>query len=458
MSSDLVISARSITKNFRSYKKPYHRLGELLLPDLEGRWGVDFKALDGVDLEVSRGETVGILGANGSGKSTLLQILCGIMEPTIGQVAVRGRIAALLELGAGFNPEFTGRENVRLYAGVLGLAISEIEKRLPLIIEFADIGHFIDEPVKHYSSGMFVRLAFATAINVDPDVLVVDEALSVGDEAFQRKCFSRIEDIKRMGATILFVSHSAASILQLCDRAMVLHKGKRIYCGKPNSAVAIYQRILYSPPDRLQALVDNALALDSAGAEWLQQDPQVEDRSPSEPAGEEAQTIERYDPGLVTQSAFEFERNGARVINPRVTSSDGKLVNVLRHGAIYKYEYEVSFSNDARYVHFGMLIKSVSGVELAGASSHHFDDSMAHVAAGTAVRVAFHWQCDLLPGMYFVNAGCNGVPAGETTETFLHRIVDAFAFRVEVPERPRRAAGFFNVLTGPSVTLEQVEI
>jgi lipopolysaccharide transport system ATP-binding protein len=268
MSSESVIRANNVGKVFRSYAKPHHRLTELLLPGASRNLGRDFHALEAIDFEVYKGETVGIVGRNGSGKSTLLQILCGIMEPSSGSVTVRGRIAALLELGSGFNPEFTGLENVRLYAGVLGFSSAEIERKLPDIIEFADIGHFIHEPVKHYSSGMYVRLAFSASIHVDPDILVVDEALSVGDEAFQRKCFSRIEEIKRRGATILFVSHAASTILQLCDRALVLYNGRRTYLGKPNSAIAIYQRILYAPPDRIDDLVARAHALDLSGADW----------------------------------------------------------------------------------------------------------------------------------------------------------------------------------------------
>lgn len=453
MSSETAIRALGVGKTFRSYAKPHHRLAELFAPSREKQWGRDFQALSGVDFEVFRGETVGILGRNGSGKSTLLQILCGIMEPTYWRVNVTGRIAALLELGAGFNPEFSGRENVRLYAGVLGLDAAAVENKLPEIIEFADIGHFIDEPVKHYSSGMFVRLAFSVAIHVDPEVLVVDEALSVGDEAFQRKCFSRIEEIKRAGATILFVSHSAPTILQLCDRAMVLHAGKRIYFGKPNSAVAIYQRIIYAPADRISDLVEQATALDHAGMEWRTDEPGSEAEEQSQAPSDEIE-VERFDPGLVSQSRFEFERHGACIIDPRVINAAGETVNVLRHGAQYRYEFDVRFDRQASHVHFGMLVKSVTGVELAGASSHRFDESLGDVHAGQTVKVRFHWRCNLLPGMYFLNAGCNGVLSVEGGETFLHRIVDAFAFRVEIAERPRRTAGFFDILAEPFVELE----
>lgn len=458
MSSETAIVATDLGKVYTTYRKPFHRLVELFLP-ASGRQplGRSFHALSHVGFEIKKGETFGILGRNGSGKSTLLQVISGILEPTTGEVLVKGRIAALLELGAGFNPEFTGRENVRLYGGLLGMDNATLERRLPEILEFADIGEFIDEPVKHYSSGMYVRLAFSVAIHVEPEILIVDEALSVGDEAFQRKCFSRIEEIKRAGATILFVSHSVASVLQLCDRAMVLHEGRRIYLGDPNSAVAIYQRIIYAPKDKVEGILEHARDMDVRGVGMSTQPAEAAEAIEMEtPAGDPELaeiTLERFDEGLASKSRFEFEQNGARIIDPRIVDADGAPVNVLEHGREYRYMFDVEFSRDAVFVHFGMLIKSVSGVEIAGASSHFFDDAMQEVSAGVRTRVVFHWVCDLLPGTYFLNAGCNGVVDRDIGETFLHRIVDAYAFRVEVAGRLRRTAGFFNVLVAPFVEL-----
>ena len=213
-----------------------------------------FDALRAVDLEVRRGETVGIVGRNGSGKSTLLQIIAGTLQPSHGEVAVNGRLAALLELGAGFNPEFTGRENISVAAAVAGLSRGEIAARFDDIVAFADIGAYIDQPVKTYSSGMFVRLAFSLAINVDPDVLIVDEALSVGDEAFQRKCFARLERFRGDGGTLLFVTHHPGTILQLCDRALLLDQGESLFFGNPRDALTLYQRVLYAPESERDGL------------------------------------------------------------------------------------------------------------------------------------------------------------------------------------------------------------
>lgn len=243
-SGNAIIQVSGLSKCYQIYGRPQDRLRQAIVPRLQrlaGRPPVcyyqDFWALREVSFEVGYNETVGIVGRNGSGKSTLLQLICGTLSPTAGKVETHGRIAALLELGAGFNPEFTGRENVYLNAAVLGLSQDEIRGRFDAIAAFADIGPFIDQPVKTYSSGMVVRLAFSVAINVEPDILVVDEALAVGDELFQRKCFSRIEALKAGGTTVLFVSHSGSTVVELCDRAILLEGGELLAMGSPRHIV-----------------------------------------------------------------------------------------------------------------------------------------------------------------------------------------------------------------------------
>lgn len=223
--AEAAIEVLAVTKDYPVYASPRDRLLSLLRPSGD-RSSRTFRALDGVNLLVPRGETVGIIGRNGAGKSTLLQILCGTVQPTSGTVAIRGRFAALLELGAGFNPDFSGRDNVYLSASLLGLSRKEVDDKLQSIIEFADIGDFFDRPVKTYSSGMYVRLAFAVAIHTEPDVLIIDEALSVGDIRFQMKCLARIEQIRARGATILFVSHSLEQVKRFCQTALWLEGGK----------------------------------------------------------------------------------------------------------------------------------------------------------------------------------------------------------------------------------------
>jgi len=243
MNDDAVIEIAGVGKNFRIYDKPHHRLLQGLLR--QRRYGRDYWALRDVTLKIHRGETVGIVGRNGSGKSTLLQIICGTLPATTGSVSVSGRVAALLELGAGFNPEFTGRENAFLNAAILGLTHAEIEQRFDRIAAFAEIGEFMEQPVKTYSSGMFVRLAFAVAINVDPTVLVVDEALAVGDARFQAKCLNAIKRMKEEGVTILFVSHDVGSVRSLCDRAVWLENGVVRMEGEAFPVTAHYTQYLF---------------------------------------------------------------------------------------------------------------------------------------------------------------------------------------------------------------------
>lgn len=242
MCSDIVIKAVQLCKVYPVFDKPIDRLKQFFFK--KHKYFKAFTALENINLELKQGEILGIIGRNGSGKSTLLQLICSTLSSTSGELMVKGRIAALLELGAGFNPEFTGRENIFLNASILGLEQEEIEQRYDDIVEFSGIGEFIEQPVKTYSSGMYVRLAFSVAISVDPDILIIDEALSVGDGAFAKKSFDRIMDLKRAGKTILFCSHSTYQVEALCNRAIWLDKGKVQLFGKPDEVVVAYNEFL----------------------------------------------------------------------------------------------------------------------------------------------------------------------------------------------------------------------
>ncbi|GAK56585.1 ABC transporter protein abcA [Candidatus Vecturithrix granuli] len=239
MSDEVVISVKNITKTYQLYNSHADRVKEALHP-FRKKYHHAFYALQDVSFDVHKGEAVGVIGRNGCGKSTLLQIVCGILKPTAGTVEVKGRISALLELGAGFNPEYTGRQNVYLNGAILGFSKAEMDARFDKIVDFADIGEFIDQPVKTYSSGMYVRLAFAVQVCVDPDVLIVDEALSVGDVFFQQKCFARIREIIAKGTTCLFVSHDTIAVQNLCQRACLLQKGQVVFLGDAQEAVSRY--------------------------------------------------------------------------------------------------------------------------------------------------------------------------------------------------------------------------
>jgi lipopolysaccharide transport system ATP-binding protein len=242
MEKELAISLSNVSKCFKRYDRPIDRLKETLLPGKS--YADDFWALRDIDLDIPKGQTVGILGRNGSGKSTLLQIIAGTLTATTGEVSIKGRVSALLELGCGFNPEFTGRQNVFFNGRLLGLNQTEIEDKFDEIAGFADIGDFIDRPVKTYSSGMFVRLAFAVAVNVNPEILIVDEALAVGDFVFQHRCMRRMRELMDSGVTTLFVSHDAGSIKSLCNSAVMIHDGKICASGLPNPVIAQYLKLV----------------------------------------------------------------------------------------------------------------------------------------------------------------------------------------------------------------------
>ncbi len=243
MNNSIAVSVQNVSKKYRLFSSPKERLFEALHP-FNKKYHHEFWALKDISFDVSKGMTLGIIGQNGSGKSTLLQIICSVLQPTSGTITVDGRISALLELGAGLNPEFTGRQNVLMNGRVVGFSKAEMEERLPLIKAFAEIGEFFDQPVKIYSSGMFVRLAFAAAINVDPDILIVDEALAIGDASFQRKCFRKFSELQEAGKTILLVTHDIQSIVKHCDRAILLQGGGMIFEGQPKEVVHQYLELI----------------------------------------------------------------------------------------------------------------------------------------------------------------------------------------------------------------------
>lgn len=438
MFSEIAIKVENLSKCYHIYNQPRDRLKQFMLPRLQRMVGQapqnyfrEFWALKNVSFDIKKGETVGIIGRNGSGKSTLLQMICGTLNPTSGGITAHGRIAALLELGSGFNPEFTGRENVYLNASVLGLSREETDARFDEIAVFADIGQFIDQPVKTYSSGMVVRLAFAVAINVNPEILIIDEALSVGDELFQRKCFSRIEAIKKNGATILFVSHSGSAVVELCDRAILLDAGEKLAVGVPKKMVGAYQKLLYAPQEKRDA-IRNQIWITTGT--WESAD-FSEKLSPSlENPIEMKNSIETdpedfHDPNLNPQSTLEYVSHGVLIECPRILKLSGEQVNCLKRGNIYRYAYTVRFDRSATNVHFGMLIKTTSGMELGGAvSAPSAMGSIPYVASATTVNVEFRFSCNLNPGTYFLNAGVVG--SQQEGQIYLHRVLDICMFKV----------------------------
>ncbi|MDG4908804.1 ABC transporter ATP-binding protein [Mesorhizobium sp. WSM4898] len=474
MSSEIAISVKAVSKHHLMFDRPEDRLRQMVVPRLQRlvgrapkRYYRDFAALTEVSLEVRRGETVGIVGRNGSGKSTLLQIICGTLQPTSGSVTVNGRVAALLELGAGFNPDFTGRENAYLNASILGLSSAEMDKRFGSIAAFADIGDFIEQPVKTYSSGMYVRLAFAVAINVDPDILVVDEALAVGDEAFSRKCFARIEQIKERGGTILFVSHAAQTIVQLCDRAVLLDAGEVIMIGRPKTVTSQYQRLVNASLEMGKEIRNGIVELNTTFLESQRSDVDsgeknasishvksaeggssneacsmlsssesatvdsvvVSSKVESETNGVIAQDADYYDLNLSSKSTIYLEERGARIRDMSVLTLGGEKINVLQAGKRYVFEYMVDFTSEAMDVGFEFLFKSVTGLVIAGTDTHKVKrERIPLVSVGSSLKISFTFSCLMLPGSYLVSAGVRGSVDGDFR--MLHKIVEGALIRV----------------------------
>lgn len=399
MCSDPLIACTNLAKTYHLYPTPAARLKQMLL----GRWTrfyTPFEALKPLSFTLAQGEAVGIIGRNGSGKSTLLQLIAGTLTPTSGTITVKGRVAALLELGAGFNPEFTGRENLRLNAAILGLSPAEITRLEPEILAFAGIGEFIDRAVATYSSGMVVRLAFAIATAARPEILIVDEALSVGDEAFQRKCFQRIEALRSEGTTLLFVSHSAQTVIQLCDRALWLDAGELKLDGSPKAVLDAYHKALHGEPQ-------NAPMPDSACL-------------------------------MPSEAMHEYPPSGGRILNPRLTEDTGTPVTQMEYGKRYRFRYDLHLETAAENLRCGMLIKTRTGVEAAGSVLHLAEHGKPAVKAGETLTLDFAFTCRLFPGQYFLNCGVMAEVDGE--ERYLHRLVDAFLLPVVNPTK-RNATG-----------------
>lgn len=435
MSSDLpVIRASNLGKCYRIYNDPKDRFIYPLksrLGSLIGRKSIqpfrNFWALRHLDLSIFAGETVGIIGRNGSGKSTLLQMLCGTLTNTEGDIEVNGRIAALLELGAGFNPEFTGRENVYMNATVLGLSRNEIDQKYEEIVHFADIGHFIDQPVKHYSSGMYARLAFSVAISVDPQILIVDEALAVGDEAFQRKCYARIEDIKSAGGTILLVSHSAATITTLCDRAILLHQGRHVYTGSAKIATALYKKLMHADTPALDLIDEDLTLLMKAETSGDDEDSilhnmtVLQNRAVSGPT--EQLFGHGYEADMKSLSTVVYKSKGATIKDVSITTPDGQKVNRLISGEHYLVRYSVHFDTNVM-ARFRCMIKTVAGVELGGGTFPKVGEAGVAVRTGDELSVSLAFQANLAEGSYFISCGVSDGIAS------MHRIIDALMFRV----------------------------
>ncbi|MEP6634564.1 MAG: ABC transporter ATP-binding protein [Luteimonas sp.] len=424
MSSEIVIRVRNVSKSFSIFDKPHQRLMQLIAPKRAAA-AEDFKALSNVTFDVRRGEAVGIIGRNGSGKSTLLQIVCGTLQPTSGEVHVGGRVAALLELGAGFNPEFTGRENVFLYGSLLGLTRKQVDERLERILAFAEIGEHVDQPVKTYSSGMFVRLAFAIASNSDPEVLIVDEALAVGDIYFQRKCYRRIEELRDGGCTLLLVTHSMDSLVQLCDRGVVLEGGHQVFDGECKAAVGVYMKCLFG--QNLGADVDPPTAEEMAedeaeGLPALAHD----DRALLEQGGHRDMFASR--PG--------YNRGETRLGDGRAVLGDFLVSSGLGHGPVVRAREPFSlfvryaFRENVDRLVFGVQLRTVEGLVVYSYNTFIADNVLYDCTAREVLVAEFRMRCALLPNQYFMTLGVSRFDEGGENITAIDRRVDSVILTV----------------------------
>jgi len=382
---DNSITVRDASKVYRIYDSPKDRLRELVSPTKK-RYSREFIALDSVTLDVGKGETFGVIGRNGSGKSTLLKVICGIMKPTSGTAGTAGRISAILELGTGFNPSFSGRENVYLNGALQGFSKEEMDARYPDILDFADIGSFIDQPVRTYSSGMYVRLAFACAVSVDPDILIVDEAISVGDVFFANKCFRKISDFKEQGKTIVLVSHSMDTIQKNCGRALFLDKGKAVCVGESRDVVNQYLETVLLKGERGRTEKEGGLARQPSNAA-----PGEDDRCPSRLS--------------YNKNEFRYGNFKAVITDYSMTGPDDKETFAVPSGGLLRFKYEVVFSNRVERPVYGFTIKTRDGVVAYGTNTLYGDIEVVAGEPGDRKVVEFSQEVDLAGGDYFISAG-----------------------------------------------------
>ena len=417
-----VIRVTNVTKNYRLYRRQRDRLWESL--------GLDFRknykekhALNGVSFEVQKGETVGIIGTNGSGKSTMLKLITGVLTPTAGEIEVNGRISALLELGAGFNMEYTGIENIYLNGTMIGFTKEEIDQRLQSIIDFADIGDYVNQPVKSYSSGMFVRLAFAVAINIDPEILIVDEALSVGDVFFQSKCYRKFEEFKREGKTILFVSHDLSAISRYCDRAVLLNQGDKVYEGTPKEAIDIYKKVLVDQFHRGSGTAD---AADGGRAE--------------DSAGPQDGKKHWRDHFPVNPSLVEYGEKNAEIIDYGIYDEKGLPTSNFIKGSEFTVKMRIRARETVLEPIFAFTIKNLKGIEICGTNTTMEKIPVQTMHEGDEHIVSFTQKIDLQGGEYLLSLGCTGYQDGMFR--VFHRLYDVISLTVV---SSRDTVGFYDM-------------
>jgi lipopolysaccharide transport system ATP-binding protein len=413
--SEPVIELDAVTKSYKIYRNPRHRAIELLVP-FAPVLHTDFFALRDVSLRVERGETLGVVGANGSGKSTMLQIIAGIVRQTGGKVSVRGRVSSLLELGAGFHPELTGRENVEVFGTIIGLTLAEIRQRLPDIERFAGIGDFIDQPVKLYSSGMFVRLAFSAAIHVDPDVLLVDEALSVGDAVFQHQCLLRIREMQARGTTIIVVSHDMGMIKAISSWVVLLDGGQVIAQGGPAEMASLYFARASAEIAKAEAPHLPAMTVEEGADPRFQADATLDARV----------------------RVFRHGTGAARIRRVELLDAQGRPTIAVEFNEEAVLRVHVEYVEDVPASIIGFGFRDRTGTELIGTNTHEEGVTLPFRGAGSTLVVDFRLRLPLVPGTYSVSSA---IAADRYTRAYFDWVDNALVMTVSPPSSGKAIHG-----------------
>ncbi len=423
MPGEYAIDVRDVTKIYKLYDKPIDRLKESLNP-FHKNYHRDFYALNHISFQVKKGETVGIIGTNGSGKSTILKIITGVLTPTTGTAKVDGVISALLELGAGFNMDYTGIENIYMNGTMMGFSRKEMDEKLQDILDFADIGDFVYQPVKTYSSGMFVRLAFALAINVDPEILIVDEALSVGDVFFQAKCYRRMEEIRKSGTTILMVTHDMGSIIKYCDKVVLLNKGEFVAEGAPGRMVDMYKKILAGQMDSLKEELEEMN--DFSGDKALEDKAFKEDKTfKKEEIRGSGLMKEKI---AVNANRTEYGDGRAEIFDFGLEDQRGNLSNLILKGEMFTIREKIRFFADIKAPIFTYTIKDKKGTSLTGTNTMYEGADIKPVKNGDIYEVSFTQKMTLQGGEYLLSMSCTGFEGEE--HVVYHRLYDVASITV----------------------------
>lgn len=427
--NDYAIRVKNVSKMYKLYDKPTDRLKEALGVTKKKRYREHY-ALREVSFDVKKGETIGIIGTNGSGKSTILKIITGVLNQTSGDVEINGRISALLELGAGFNMEYTGIENVYLNGTMIGFSKEEIDQKLQDILDFADIGDFVNQPVKTYSSGMFVRLAFAVAINIDPEILIVDEALSVGDVFFQAKCYKKFEEFKQLGKTILFVSHDLSSISKYCDRVVLLNKGVKLDEGDSQKMVDQFKKVLVG--------VD------------ITKEEQSENKKNANNKIENAVKGKWKDNFQINPKLNEYGNHKAEIVDFAIVDENGLLSNAIRKGSMFTIRSKVHFNESIDNPIFTYTLKTIKGVDITGTNTMYEKRNIGVVKVGDEFVASFSQEMNLQGGEYLLSISCTGYDGMDFT--VYHRLYDVINITVV---SDKNTVGFYDM--NSEVTIEKVE-